>query len=341
MRSRLRGAAVVSLLSAACFRATGSGSEPDRAWDLLVPLGLPAPQVPPGNPLTEAKVDLGRRLFFEKRLSRDGSVSCSSCHVPEKSFQNGETFARGAGGARGTRNVPTLVNRAFGKRQFWDGRAPSLEEQVSGPLEGRSEMDNTWEAALRFLNGAPEYRLGFLGAFGGPATRHNVSMAIASYERTLLSGNSAYDRYAAGRKEALGPLARRGRELFFGKFQCAQCHPAPTFSDEKMNHRCYPAFANRDPAAAGKPSAPPRGPRVKTPTLRDVARTAPYLHNGSLATIGQVLDFYSQSAAEPLAAGKDADAFAMNAEEKAALAAFLESLTGESAALASADGRKL
>lgn len=302
-------------------------ADEENPYVLKVPLGLEKPPIPAHNPLTADKVELGRRLFFEKKLSRNGAVSCASCHVPEKSFQNGARFATGVNGRAGLRNVPGLNNRAYGARQFWDGRAATLEEQVDGPLEHPDEMGSTWEAALKTLNGAPAYTALFQRVFSGPATRQNVSMALASYERTLLSGNSPYDRYRAGDKDALSPLAREGEKLFFQKHRCTQCHSGPNFTDEKLSHRCYPAFATLDPKAYPDAVVDPATPVVKTPSLRNVALTAPYLHNGSLSTLDEVLDFYSFSSPEPQRG--DVPSYEIGAAEKKALTAFLQSLTGQ------------
>ena len=172
--------------------------EADSVLESSTLLGLPDVPVPEDNPLTQEKVALGKRLFFDKRLSEDGSTSCATCHRPERGFSDGLSVSQGVHGRKGRRNTPTLVNVAFQPYQFWDGRASSLEDQALAPLQNRVEMGPSVEHALRRLNAIPEYRKQFQRVFRGPVTRIHLAQALASYERTIVAGNSAYDRFAAG-----------------------------------------------------------------------------------------------------------------------------------------------
>jgi cytochrome c peroxidase len=233
-----------------------------EVWVPKPPLGLdlylPAPVT---NPLTPNKVALGRRLFFDKRLSRDWTLACANCHDPGRAFSDGRSVARGINGAQGTRNAPALINRGYGQSFFWDGRADSLERQTLQPILNPSELGLT-EAEL-------ERRTGMTVA--------KVAEALASYVRTIRSGDSRFDRYAAGRTDPLTTVEKEGLQLFRGKGGCTACHIGPNFTDEQFHNT---GVAWRDGryvdegrfAVSGSPQA--HG-AFKTPTLRDIARTAP------------------------------------------------------------------
>lgn len=232
------------------------------------------------------RAELGKELFFDKRLSSDKSVSCASCHKPEKAFTNGKKLANGVFHREGDRNVPTLLNRNGTEAQFWDMRVPSLEAQVKAVMANTKEMGGEMEVALTRLNADPSMNRKFHEVFGGPATEDNLAAALAAYERTLRAPPSPYDRFIQGDAKALSASARRGKDLFFEKFKCASCHKGENFSDEKLNVRCYPFVANLDAIP---------GPKFKTPTLRNLKYTAPYMHNGALATLEEAVEFYTPS----------------------------------------------
>lgn len=278
---------------------------------------------PDENPLTPRKIALGRRLFGDRRLSRDGSLSCASCHRPSQAFTDGKRVARGVAGARGDRNVPTIVNRAWGSAFFWDGRAGTLEEQALQPILNSKELGMTAEGILSVV-GSPAYARDFRAAFGSRATLTLVARALASYVRTVVSGDSPYDR------RTLNPAAQRGMKLFFGKAGCSACHAGPNFTDEQF-HNTGVAWRTGSPADIGRAAvtgaAQDQG-AFKTPTLRDVARTGPYMHDGSFATLAEVVDYYDRGGQKN--AGLDAALrpLHLTAEEKAEIVAFLESLTG-------------
>jgi len=295
------------------------------------PAGLAAPKWPPGNAFKPAKAELGRLLFFDVRLSADGSVSCASCHRPEHAFADPRPVSVGVGGRKGKRNAPTVLNRAFGSRQFWDGRADSLEAQAAGPLLNPLEMANTEAALVRRLTSIKGYGPLFQQAFGdAEITLARITQAIATFERTLLSGDAPFDRFQAGEQEALSASARRGKDLFFGRARCALCHSGRNFTNED--------FAN---ISAGRADDPDEGRfgitfvrsdwrLFKVPTLRDVALTAPYFHDGSAATLEEVIDFYDRGGV--VAENKDyrIRPLRLTADEKRDLLEFLRSLTGAS-----------
>ncbi|MBL8296527.1 MAG: cytochrome-c peroxidase [Bryobacterales bacterium] len=281
--------------------------EPPRGLDLHMPL-------PEDNPVSREKVVLGRKLFFDKRLSRDGTLACATCHDPRRAFSDGRVVARGTGGAEGARNSPAIVNRGYGSAFFWDGRAPTLERQVLEPIFSQKELGLTRPELER--------RTG-LGAA-------HVAAALASYVRTIHSGGSRFDRYLAGRRDALTETERQGLALFRGKGNCVSCHVGPNFTDEQF-HNTGVAWRDGRYADDGRHAITQRaGDRgaFKTPTLREVARTAPYMHDGSLATLEDVVEFCSNGGrANP---NLDAEIRRVNltAEEKRAIVAFLQALTG-------------
>jgi cytochrome c peroxidase len=285
------------------------------AWVPQPPLGLdlylPAPAT---NPLTREKVALGRRLFFDKRLSRDGAIACASCHDPARAFSDGRDVALGINGVAGTRNAPALINRGYGRSFFWDGRAESLERQALQPILNPIEMGLT-ESEL-------ERRLGIKVA--------DVTAAIASYVRTIRSGDSRFDRYAAGRANSLNAVEKTGLQLFRGKGGCSACHIGPNFSDEQF-HNTGVAWHDGRLSDEGRfaISANTRDHGAfKTPTLREVGRSAPYMHDGSLKTLEDVVDFYSAGGRPNPNIDSQIRPRNFSKEEKHALVAFLQTLNG-------------
>src|SRR5882724_1669376 len=197
---------------------------------------------PKNNPITEAKVRLGESLYFDKRLSLDGTISCASCHDPANAFTDHDTVATGVDGRKGARNAPTILNSAFNSLEFWDGRASSLEEQAKQPLINPLEMDMPdHQAVVQRVSSIPQYREEFRQVFGREGiTIDTIVKAIATFERTLLSGNSPFDRFIAGDQEAISPSQRSGWELFKGKAHCIECHTfsasSPFFTDFKFHN---------------------------------------------------------------------------------------------------------
>lgn len=255
------------------------------------PLGLPEVRHPEDNPPTPEKIELGKQLYFDARLSSDNTISCASCHDPQKGWSNGEAVATGVGGAKGGRSAPTIVNSAYYRLQFWDGRAKSLEEQALGPIQNPIEMKMTLEEVVPKLNEIAGYKAQFQKVFGTDVTDDGIAKAIAAFERTVLSGNAPFDQFKAGNKDALTEPAQRGMKLFFGKANCSACHSGPSFSDSAFHN------VGLDSDDVGRKAisklAGDHG-AMKTPTLREIARTAPYMHNGSLKTLEDVVAHYNK-----------------------------------------------
>ena len=310
-----------------------------------VPIGLdtyvPLPRTGRG---TLAEVELGKRLFSGTLLSADGKTSCATCHRPELAFTDGRRVAIGVYDRPGQRNVPTILNRAYGKSFFWDGRAASLEEQARNAIEGNEDLGLPIAEAVRRLGADETYRTQFAAAFDSsePAaangypddaarapdaavTGARLVHALATFVRSRLAGNSPVDRYRNGDPTALSTAALRGRSVFGSRGRCIACHRAPLYTDEQF-HNTGVGWGVDPGRQAVTGRAVDRG-RFKTPSLRNVALTAPYMHDGSIATLAEVVEFYDRGGgANP---GLDPLLAPLHLSElhKADLVAFLESLT--------------
>lgn len=300
------------------------------------PLGLDEVPIPEDNPMTPAKVELGRRLFFEKRISGDGSLSCATCHDPRRGYSNARQYGIGIGGRIGGRNVPTALNAAYSDTQFWDGRAKSLEEQARGPMLHPAEMGATEAHVLSTLGADPAYRASFRKVFGpGKITLDRVVKAIATFERTLLSGNSPFDRWFFGEeKNAISPAARRGFEIFKTKGNCVKCHLADSFSAPFFDNKFHNVGVGSDdsPPHIGRQKYSRRARdwgKFKTPTLRDISKTAPYMHDGSINTLEEVIDYYDKGGLANRNLDPDLKLLKLSKSEKGDLLAFLKTLDGD------------
>jgi cytochrome c peroxidase len=318
-----RVAAVACVLPAMLLLAADDKPQP--------PLGLPPFSWPSGNPYSAAKVELGRYLYFDTRLSADDSVSCASCHDPRFAFTDGSAVSKGIKGQTGNRSAPTIINRAYALAQFWDGRAGSLEEQAKGPMVNPIEMGNTHTAIVDRLRTVAGYRPLFAKAFGGEEIDiDRVAMAIASFERTLLSGNAPYDRYKRGDKKAMSTQQVRGMTVFVDKAQCDKCHEGANFT---LNAYANIGVGMDKPNPDGGRFAVTKDPRdwgvFKTPTLREVAHTAPYMHDGSLATLDDVVEFYNKGGVPNKNLDANIKPLHLSDQEKKDLVAFLNALSGE------------
>src|SRR5262245_20818523 len=235
-RASMRRILSVSLLLScvicgfACAALAAEGDLPK------IPLGLKPPPIPADNPLTPEKIALGKLLYFDPRLSCDDTVSCASCHDPKKGWSNGNQFATGVRSQVGGRSAPTIINAAFAELQFWDGRAHQLEGQALGPIQNPIEMDHKLEECVTKLNKIPYYREQFRKIFNTDVTPDSLAKAIASFERTVLSGNAPFDKFKAGDKAALSEAAQRGMNVFFNKGHCSACHTGPNFSDQAFHN---------------------------------------------------------------------------------------------------------
>ena len=285
---------------------------------VVIPLGLDLYlPVPRDNPLTAEKIETGRRLFFDRRLSADGSVSCATCHQPARAFSDSRAIAVGIGGRVGRRHAPALINRGYGRAFFWDGRETTLESQVLKPIEDPNEMGST---------------VGDAAARVGLA-KDDLANALASFVRSILSGNSRFDRFADGSREALTPDEQLGLRLFRGNGRCVTCHVGPTFTDERFHNtgvawRSDTRAFNDDGRFEVTGREPDHG-AFKTPTLREVARTAPYMHDGGLATLEEVIEFYDRGGRPNPYLDTEIRPLGLDATEKRALAAFLRALSGD------------
>jgi cytochrome c peroxidase len=304
------------------------------SYTLTLPLGLQADSVyiPENNPLSAEKIELGRLLYFEQRISKDKTLSCASCHAPYHGFAEPYSTSQGVGGLFGKRNAPTVINRLFSKEQFWDGRAADLEEQAHGPLTNPIEMAMpSHDEVVARLQAIPGYAPLFAKAFGTKdITMERVAQAIASYERTVLSGGSAYDRYVAGDKDALSPSAVRGVALFTGKANCQTCHTGFNFTDESY-HNLGVGMDAKDPDVGRIAVTKANSERgaFKTPTLRNIVQTPPYMHDGSEPTLRAVVEFYNRGGRPNPNLAKEIKPLGLSEQEIDDLLAFMQSLTGD------------
>ncbi len=303
-------------------------------WSMPLPLGLQAGSayIPDDNPMSDDKVTLGRFLYFDKRLSKDRTIACASCHNPFHGFADPARTSSGVAGKLGGRNSPTVLNRLFSAEQFWDGRAKDLETQSHGPLTNPIEMAmGSNDEVVQRVKAVRGYAPLFKKAFGSDTIDlERIGKAIASYERTIVTGTSPYDRHQAGDADALSASAKRGLELFNGKANCKACHTGFNFTDEA--YQDIGVGTDKPKPDAGRfdvtKDEADRG-KFKTPTLRNIAQTAPYMHDGSETTLAQVIDFYDRGGIANPNLSKEIKPLHLNDQEKRDLVAFLESLTGE------------
>ena len=326
--------AIAVLVVAAALTAPVAAQTASAPTRPEIPLGLDLHlPIPEDNPLSQATVALGRKVFFDSILSRDGTRACATCHDPERAFTDGRPVSVGVFGRRGTRSVPTLINRAYGTFFFWDGRTTSLEEQVLKPIQDPSEMDMPVDDVVRRLQQDEDYRTLFQAAFGRAVNGGDLANALASYVRTILSGNLPIDRYryAKGELDALSDRELQGLRIFRRKANCSVCHVGPNFTDERF-HNTGIAWRGGVLSDSGRYVVTGREEQLgafKTPTLREVALTAPYMHDGSLATLEDVIEFYDRGGNANPYLDPGLRRLNLTDEEKEALLAFLRALSGE------------
>jgi cytochrome c peroxidase len=383
----LRAAAVlvIAVVSAAAPGAPAPASVDEAALARITapPLGLPPVPFPLDNPPTAEKIALGRKLFFDRRLSRNGTMSCAMCHVPEQGFTSHELSTPiGVEGRSLRRNAPTILNVAYQARLFHDGRETTLETQAIAPLIAREEMANpSIGAVLERLATLPDYAGRFEAAFGAGPSVDRIGQAIASWERAMLAANSPFDRWRyGGEGDAMTPQQIRGFELFTGKAGCVACHTVgddhALFTDHSFHdtgigyRRDRRAARTQEPVpvqlapgvvvpvaralidSVGDPPVPDFGRlevterpadrwRFRTPSLRNVALTAPYMHDGSMRTLEGVVRYYDQGGERH--AGLDARIrpLGLAEDDVAALVAFLGALTGDHVGELIADARSV
>ncbi len=316
----------------------------------------PLPPVPDAkdNPATAEKIELGKTLFFDRRLSGDGTMSCATCHIPDMAFTDGQETSLSYPTTKNWRNSPTLMNVAFSKSLFHDGRAATLEEQALFPMMSSFEMNLNLDYLEEKIRIVPEYRAAFQRAFHDDITRERIAMAIAAFERTLVSKNAPIDAYLRGKKSVLSLQARKGYTIFAGKGKCTDCHYGVHLSDDKFHALNVPENPEHenDPRITAtrrfvakiyhyddyKNLTQDLGRYLitkdakdwrafRTPSLREIAKTAPYMHNGILSTIDEVIDFFNDGGGRGNTAVKP---LGLNNKEKQELKIFLiEALSGE------------
>jgi cytochrome c peroxidase len=339
----------------------------DEPYEIAVPAWAPpvASVIPPYNPMTKGKVELGKQLYFDQRISKDATVSCASCHDPAKGWTDNKTTSVGIKGQTGGRNAPTVLNTVYGRSMFWDGRAPSLEGQAQGPIQNKIEMgDQSYKQIVERLRGISGYREQFLKVFGTEVTLDGMAKAIAAFERTAISGDSAYDKYNSGDPEKpetfkyLTESQKRGMVLFglrlkeddpikvdsslLKKANCTACHAGANFTDEMFHNIGIGADEKTGKLAdIGRWEISPIGAKnpsekgaFKTPTIRDITRTGPYMHDGSEKTLPEIVEYYNKGGNKNPGLDPEMKPLNLTDQEKADVVAFLKALTGESVVVA-------
>jgi cytochrome c peroxidase len=311
--------------------------------DLFIrpPLGLPAVPIPADNPPTAETVALGRRLYYDPVLSSDNTISCASCHAPDHGFTDTHAVSNGVGGKKGTRHAPTVINSVYNDLQFWDGRARTLEEQAKGPIANPVEMGMTHELVVSHLQADPKYVARFKQAWGTDhITIDLVAKSIASFERTVLSGDSPFDRFYYGHDQtALSAPAQRGLKLFVDpkKGNCEVCHTIgesyALFTDNEFHNLGVGADVEGKLTDLGRYDQTKNDADMgafKTPTLRNIAERAPYMHDGSFPTLKDALDHYVGGGNSNPHLDKEMHALDfLSFQERADILAFLNSLSGK------------
>jgi cytochrome c peroxidase len=301
-------------------------TETSYAWQL--PAGFPAPIESPDHPTTVERVALGKRLFYDAILSEDLSLSCASCHLPEKAFAHDVPISPGVHGRLGLRNSPTLTNVGYVPRLNKDGGVPKLDIQSLVPISDVNEMNLTMDEAIARLNADADYRSEFQRAYGTDASLYNIPRALAAFMRTLISGGSPYDRFTQGDQTALSPAAQRGMELFFSeRLACGSCHSGFNFSNETFVNNGLHLDYGQDPGRQRVTIDSADIGSFRVPTLRNVALTAPYMHDGSLADLEAVIAHYNQGGQGHPLQDERVRPLGLNAAEQRDLITFLEALT--------------
>lgn len=287
---------------------------------------LPALPEDPQNPITPAKFKLGEQLFEDARLSGDESLSCASCHPKELGYADSMPLSEGTGGKRMPRHTPTVLNSAYNRYINWDGKFANIRQLVPAILANPRNMNMPDESVLvARLESVPEYRTQFQDVFGGPPNKERVALAIEAYVRGLTTPNSPFDRYAAGDQSALTDAQKRGLVLFVGKADCAMCHRGPNFADDQFHAL---GIRGNDEGRFQVTGVEADRNAFKTPTLRNVELTAPYMHDGSVSTLRGVIDLYDAGGGQQQPKSLLLRKLQLSEREKTDLVAFLESLTG-------------
>jgi cytochrome c peroxidase len=330
-----------------------------QAWvgaGTLADIGpLPPVPVPEDNPLTPEKVALGRRLFFDARLSADGSLACVSCHLPDQGWTTNTPLSPAYPTHMERRNSQTLINVAYNQALLWDGRAGTLEKQALGPIQNPLHMNQNLDLLIEKLNSIPDYAERFHKVFGTSVTPEGLGKALAAFERTLVTGHAPFDRYMEGDLQAMSESAVRGLELFTGKARCILCHHGPNFTDSQFHNLGVPdvpllahplvqaalrfdakrmhiqeyAQVREDLGRYLVTKQEQDKGAFKTPTLRNVAQRDPYMHNGAFQSLEEIIDFYNRGGGTVLGKSPLIQPLELSTQEKGDLLVFLQALTGE------------
>lgn len=302
-----------------------------KSVERLIAGTRPLPVAPKDNPAGPGRVALGKKLFFDTRLSAHGQMSCATCHQPEHAFAFPQEIApAGFNGERAPRNVPTLINAAYRDKLFHDGRDKTLEEQALGPIQRPAEMGAKLEDLVERLSAVPEYAAAFRKEFNGPVTAERIAQAIAAYERTIINNDTPFDRYARGNAKALSDSARRGYSVFRDKANCVTCHSGPDFTDGAFRNIGI-GWDGKQYKDLGRGKVTGRkgdNGKFRVPPLRELAWTAPYMHDGSLKTLEAVVDYYDRNGPKDLKTDLHGP-LNLTIQEKADLVQFLKSLSSE------------
>jgi len=318
--------------------------------------------IPKNNPQTAEKIELGKKLFFDRRLSGDGTTSCATCHVPEQGYADGQDISQSYPTTKNWRNAQTLINVGMYKSLFHDGRVKTLEDQALFPMMSAFEMNQNLDFVEEEIRVVPEYVEAFKKVFGGEPNKERIAMAIAAFERTLISLNAPYDRFLKGDQSALSDGARKGYEIFRGKGKCTECHYSANLSDDKfyaLNVPENPVLLNdprvtatmrfvakvyhypdyrslkEDPGRYLISKDKKDWKAFRTPTVREVARTGPYMHNGVFNSLDEVIDFFNAGGGK---GNKYLKPLGLTDDEKQALRTFLvDALSGEELRIAYPD----
>lgn len=281
--------------------------------------------VPEDNEMTDEKLALGQMLYFDERLSGNNELSCASCHAPAAGYGDGLAKFIGFEGFNGPRNSPTIINAGYYKENFWDGRAGSLEEQAVGPITAAGEMNQDLDELVTELSAIPGYADEFNKVFNEPITTDNIAKAIAAFERTIVVTDTAFDKYLAGDEDAITDEAKEGMKLFVGKGNCISCHAGPLLSD----HNYYNLGMEGDDGRFAVTGQEVDKGAFRTSALRGVAHTAPFMHDGSLATLDDVVNYYNNGGGAHANKSALIQPLNLTEEEVSYLVAFLESMSGE------------
>jgi cytochrome c peroxidase len=328
-------AAWTGLAGAAGPSAASSYAPPPSAADGQ--WRLPAPPMPEDNRSTPARVELGKALFFDPRLSGNGAISCATCHNPSLGWSDGQKTSVGFGGVVLARATPTITNSSYNTLLMWDGRKKSLEEQALGPMEAADEMSSDFPVLLERLRGIPGYVAMFDKAYPGHGVNQaTIAKALAAFERTVLTRDTAFDRWIAGDRKALTLAQWRGYQVFKepGKGNCVACHMAPNFTDNGFHNIGVKPGKAPDLGRFNIRQVAALKGAFKTPSLRDVELTAPYFRDGSAATLSEVVEHYNRGGDDKSNLSNDIKPLKLSDQEKSDLVAFMRSLTGKPTAFA-------